>query len=87
MVEMNKRLPLFSDGLGWTLLLLVFFLSFFFLPSLFLVFTKVCWVIFYTLKSMIYRAITTKSKIFAPLFLYGPVGWLLLFFIDRQIMY
>ena len=34
-----------------------------------------------------YSAITTKSKIFAPLFLYDPVGWLLQFFIDRKIMY
>ena len=34
-----------------------------------------------------YSAITTKSKIFAPLFLYDPVGWLLQFFTDRKIMY
>ena len=35
----------------------------------------------------LYSAITTKSKIFAPLFLYDPVGWLLQFFTDRKIMY
>ena len=35
----------------------------------------------------IYSAITTKSKIFAPLFLYDPVGWLLQFFIGRKNMY
>ena len=29
----------------------------------------------------------TKSKIFAPLFLYDPVGWLLQFFIGRKNMY
>ena len=34
-----------------------------------------------------YSAITTKSKIFAPLFLYDPVGWLLQFFTGRKIMY
>ena len=34
-----------------------------------------------------YSAITTKSKIFDPLFLYDPVGWLLQFFIDRKLMY
>ena len=36
---------------------------------------------------LFYSAITTKSKIFVPLFLYDPVGWLLQFFIDRKIMY
>ena len=36
---------------------------------------------------MHFSAITTKSKIFAPLFLYDPVGRLLQFVIDRKIMY
>ena len=34
-----------------------------------------------------YSAITTKSKIFDPLFLDDPVGWLLQFFIGRKNMY
>ena len=38
-------------------------------------------------KIELYSAITTKSKIFDPLFLDDPVGWLLQFFIGRKNMY
>ena len=45
------------------------------------------WVTAHTSHGWAYSAITTKSKIFAPLFLYDPVGWLLQFFMGRKNMY
>ena len=51
MVEINKRLPLFSAGLVQILLLRM--RGFFFLSRLFSVFAEVCCVLFHNLKSMI----------------------------------